>query len=495
MKYNSLIHGKNHTENIVSIEVVDPYIELYIQNTDGSIRTEYIDNKYWMLTDKPIRDFVKLKGDLHYKYGRQFTDRDEFTRMRAVYNKNNDMFSIWNPQEACMVKDGYTLFKGMKTGDVSVLAFDIETTGTQLDIYSKVLIIANTFRDHTGKITRKLFTYDSYASVSAMLSDWCDWVRKMNPTIICGHNLNTFDIPYLQHVAEMEGIDLVLGRDGSILTTERRESKFRRDGSQFIAYKRHKIFGRHIIDTFFLSIKYDVGRKYDNYKLKYIIEFEGLEAKDRQFYDASLIRKNYTVSEEWEKIKKYAEFDGDDALKLYDLMSPAQFYWTQKVPKTYQMITEGATGSQINAMMIRSYLQNMHSLPKASESVPFVGALSGGIPGIHNNVLKWDISSLYPSIILQYEVYDRHKDPEGNFLKIVKILREERLKNKKLAKDTGNKVYSDIEQSEKIGINSSYGTLGAPGLLFNSPRNAEFITKKGQEILKKAVTWATGLNL
>ena len=106
------------------------------------------------------------------------------------------------------------------------------------------------------------------------------------------------------------------------------------------------------------------------------------------------------------------------------------------------------------------------------------------------NCLKWDVASLYPSIILECEVYDEEKDPNGNFLKIMKTLTEERLKNKKLAKTS--KYHDDLQSSQKIVANSGYGFLGAEGLNFNSPRAAEFITNTGREILQTAIEWATG---
>jgi DNA polymerase elongation subunit (family B) len=48
-----------------------------------------------------------------------------------------------------------------------------------------------------------------------------------------------------------------------------------------------------------------------------------------------------------------------------------------------------------------------------------------------------------------------------------------------------------LEQSQKIGINSAYGLLGTQ-VLFNSPDNAELVTKYGREILLKSIKWATG---
>ena len=60
-----------------------------------------------------------------------------------------------------------------------------------------------------------------------------------------------------------------------------------------------------------------------------------------------------------------------------------------------------------------------------------------------------------------------------------------------MGKQTGDRYYKDLEQAQKIGINSAYGMLAAR-VNFNSPINAAFVTKKGREILGQAIEWASG---
>lgn len=490
---NTLIYGKNPLERIVSIEPLDDCAEIFIENKDGKIETQFVKNRYWILADRQInKSFIRLKGDLNYKYGAQFANREEFGKKRWTLQQENEIFSIWDAKEALMVKDGYTYFKGMRHNEVSILAFDIEATGLKHDKDSKVLIISNTFRKN-GEVVRKLFCYDEYETQGKMLSAWCEWVRSINPSVICGHNIFGYDLPYINFVADREGVALELGRDESPIRFEEKDSRFRKDQTQNLHYKRCHIYGRNLIDTMFLAIRYDaVEKKYESYGLKSIIAQEGLEVKDRQFYDTNLIRHNYKNPVEFEKIKKYALHDADDALSLYDLMSPALFYFTQAVPKSFQMMHYSATGSQLNAIMVRSYLQEMHSLPKDDPSEKFEGAISFGISGIYRNCLKIDVKSEYPSCILQYEIYDKKKDPNKNFYKMVEYFTEQRFENKRLAKETGEKYYTDMEQMQKIGINSAYGMLGAPGLLFNSPKNAALVTQKGREVIETAIKWASG---
>ena len=406
--------------------------------------------------------------------------------------KGIDCWYAYNPVEAAMIKDGYTMYKGMTIDQVSTLSFDIETTGVKIDDNSFVLLISNTFRDRLGNVSRRLFRFSDYDKPKDFLEAWCKWVREINPDIMLGHNIFGFDLPYLSRCATNAGTKLHLGRDASAIKPARYPRNFRKDGSQTYEYINYRVFGRELIDTFFLSIKYDVTRRYPNYRLKGIIDFEGLEKEGRQHWDFSKNKEPWNNPQDWTKFCKYAEEDADDALALYDLMAPQFFYYTQAMPVSFQEIINTATGSQVNKFMLRSYLQNSQAVPKADEKAPFEGGISIGNPGIYKNVYKVDVASLYPSIMLQYNIYDMNKDPDRNFLAAVEYFTNERLENKRLAAEKNERYYKDLSNGQKIMINSFYGFLGAPGLHFNYPDGAAEVTRKGREILIKAMEWATG---
>lgn len=486
--YDTLLYGKDPTERIVACETVDNTLILFIQEKNGNIRKEFRDNVHWILLPEQNQGTLKkalteLDGDGYYKWIKTFDEREQFLKMRQ-YWKKYDPYSIYDGKEASQVINGFTYYKGINIEEVSILSFDIETTGLTINDASQTIIIANTLRKN-GKVIRKMFCYNDYKNQKEMIAAWCEWVREVDPSIMCGHNIFGYDLPYL---FSCSGEEMLLGRDGSSIMFDSYESKFRRDGSQFFEYHNARIFGREIIDTMFLAYKYDVGRKYENYGLKQIIKQEGLEVDGRVHYDASTIKDNYQIPEEFEKIKSYASFDGDDALNLFDLMAPSYFYLCNTVPMPFQNVVNKASGSQINLTLIRAYLQENHSIPQASEATHYEGAISLGNPGIYHNVVKVDVASLYPSIMRQYKVCDEEKDPKGYFVKIVDKLTVERLKNKELGKKS--KHHKDLSESSKIFINSMYGMLGAPGLHFNSPEKAAFITQKGREFLQMAMDWA-----
>lgn len=487
MMLEDIIYGKNKETNIVNISVKDDTVFIFKEFSDG-VYVEEKPYRHWVLTPKSFDDScVRLKGNEYFKYYKDFDSTKEFFEAKKNLYKYG-MYTAHNFSENFMMRNGYTYFKGMKTSEVSMLSFDIETTGLdpQADD-AEVLLVTNTYRKGDYYESRTFCTND-YASDAAMLLDWANWVCELDPSLLLGHNIVLFDIPYI--LQRCPG--LPLGRFGTELTLDSFPREFRKDGSQTYTYHRVNCFGREVVDTFFVAIKADISRKYENYRLKGIIKQEGLEEEGRQHYDASLIRKNWHNPEERKKIIAYAEADSRDPIKLFDLMIPSFFYLTPYIPKPFQIMTESATGSQINALMVRSYLQADQSVAKDSPAAEFQGAVSFGNVGIYDNVFKVDVASLYPSIMRYYEIFPKGKDYNNNFLKMLNYFTDERLKNKKLAKETKERFYDDLQNAQKIVINSAYGFMGASGLNYNYPEGAALVTKYGREIITKSIEWATG---
>lgn len=485
-----LIYGKSPIKGIVSLESNDEHIELFIQNEHGEVESKKIDNRFWILCNEDPGNFKRLKGESYYKWGKQFKTKAELYNFKNSHY-HNDLFMVYDLKESSMVLKGLTYFKGLKPKDISILSFDLETTSLDHNEHAKILLISNTFRKN-GILTRKLFAYDDYSDEGEMLLDWCRWVRKMDPSILCGHNINGFDLLYLKFIADKYDLDLNLGRDGSPLRIKTRQSKKRVDGSRDIHYFKSAIYGREIVDTMFLSINYDiVAKKYVSYGLKQIIKQEGLEKANRTFYDASQIRFNYQKPTEWAKIKEYCKDDSDDALALFDLMVPAHFYLANSIPKSFQAITESATGSQLNSFLLRSYIQYGHSIPKASQLSKVKGGISFGIPGIYSNVIKIDLKSAYPSQVLRFKLYDPIKDPEANFYKMVHHFTYERFDLKEQYEKTKDPYYLAREQAGKIVINSAYGLMNTPGLNFNNSDIANKITEETRDMIELSLKWSS----
>ncbi len=490
MTHDKFIYGKDDTHGVVSLEVKDDHSILHL-NDGGTKKIRY---NHWLLyAEMPTGHCYELDGELEYKYAKKFDSLSESRQARSIAKaKGIDTYGIYNPLEAFLVKTGVTYYLGLEPSDLSVLSFDIETTGLTHDENSKVLMISNTYRVGAN-VHKRLFSIEDYSSDKEMIDAWCKFVRRVNPSVMLGHYIFNFDLPYLRYCS---GGELNLGRSGEAAQFSSYTSKFRKDGSQSYDYQNVTVQGRELIDTKFLAIKADTERRYPSYSLKPIIKFEGLEKEGRQHWDFAdvspvEIYDRYLSGDmdSWNTFKRYAQDDADDALALFDLLIPPYFYYARMIPRTLQQIINTASGSQINSFMVRSYLAEKHSIPKATESEPFEGGISFGNPGVYGECYKVDLVSFYPSIIREFKVTDAVKDPKGLFLKMVSIFTDQRLDHKALAKTTGERRFKDLEQAEKIIINSAYGFMGAPGLNFNSPKSAALVTKKGREILNKGIDY------
>lgn len=487
--YNDLIFGKNPTEKIVSVEVVEDKLHLFLE-TEKGVEVVKVPHKYWIVSSYPLDgQFLELKGDLHYKYIKLYDKKGYYFAERQKWNYKKDIFTPWDEIEMSLLLKGFTYYKGLTPTQVSILSFDIETTGIVHNENSKLLCISNTFR-RNGNYTTKLFSYKDYENEGKMIEAWCDWVREVDPSILVGHNIFNFDLQYIKFIAEKFGVKICLGRDGSNLSFRRKPSDFRVDGNRDQEYYNVKCFGREIVDTYFIAMAYDIGKKYESYGLKALIKAENMEKAGRTHYDGAKIKDNYMIPEEWEKITAYALDDSEDPIKLFDKMIPATFFTANNIPKTFQQICLSATGSKINSILLRSYLQKAHSIPKADKlEEKVIGGISEGIPGKYRNVIKIDLKSAYPSQVLRFKLYEPSKDPEANYYNITKFFAEERFRLKILAKK--DPIMKALDDAMKVLINSIYGAANTSGLHFNSSKLANRITYETRKMIEFAVEWAT----
>lgn len=497
MYSNDLIFGKDKTENIVSIEYFPtPTNNVVIfKEIDGVVSFEMRRLPFFILSEKELPGFKLMKGDNHYKWLYETFDLAELNTLKHKHREF--IYTLSDPQENLMYYNGLTYFKGMKSlQDISVLSLDLETTGLDPMNHDARILIKGVKYRNKHMTEKKMFCYDEYKSEKEFLEYIAAYINKMNPSHLTGHNIYKFDMDYLIKRAKLCGANFNIGRDKKEPIIIPWVSEFRKSQIESYDYHQIKVFGRTIVDTWFTTIRYDsFTHKYDNYKLKNIIEVEeksGNFVKNhaRTFYDGGKIRFNYKDPTEWEKIKAYCADDADDALKLYDMTIKTQFLVAPHIPKPFQKLLLSATGSQVNSLLERHYLSQGISIPKASEKLSYEGAISFGNKGIYKNTFKIDVSSLYPSIILQYGIYPEGKDVNRHFIEMVDYFTTERLKNKKLALETGDSWYKELQEVQKIFINSAYGFMGTTGLPFNYMQGAADVTKYGREIIMQTVKWA-----
>ena len=91
---------------------------------------------------------------------------------------------------------------------------------------------------------------------------------------------------------------------------------------------------------------------------------------------------------------------------LSDLLSPSYFIQAQIFPYNYQDVIVRGNATRINALFLREYFRQRHTIPE----MPMPRAFEGGytdifFTGVARNVWHCDVASLYPSIMLQFDCF------------------------------------------------------------------------------------------
>jgi DNA polymerase elongation subunit (family B) len=120
-------------------------------------------------------------------------------------------------------------------------------------------------------------------------------------------------------------------------------------------------------------------------------------------------------------------------------------------------------------------------IPQADETRKYEGGLVVCREGLWFNCAKFDIASLYPTIMLAYRIHSR-KDPDQIALRYLKTLTKQRLLLKQKAKEIGDKTAQILQEAMKMLINSLYGYYGSVYEL-NDFNAAERVTEIGCKVL------------
>ena len=425
---------------------------------------------------KTMKEFDRCVAWLKKKTG--FTPSDP----RAPYFLLND------PVQQHLLLTGRTLFKGMKLRDLRRLQVDIETACAPEFEFSnaeresdRILCIA--LADESGWV--EVLTGDE----KAMLEKFVRLVKEKDPDCIEGHNLFKFDLPYLQTRCGLHGVKFAPGRDGSAPRTH--ASRFV-IADRTLAYPRAEIYGRHVIDTYFLAMAYDVShRSLEGFGLKEVAAHFGLSAPNRTYVDGDEIARTYESDPE--TIHRYARDDIVETRAISDLLSPSFFVQAQILPFSYQNICVRGSGTKIDSLLLREYLHQKRSVPLPDPPREFAGGYTDIFEtGVIGNVHHCDVRSLYPSIMMKDELQPK-SDEIGVFLKLLGYLRDFRIQTKQqmqksVAEEERN--YLDALQSTfKILINSFYGYMGFSQARFGDFEAAERVAEEGRALLRRMIDW------
>ena len=350
-----------------------------------------------------------------------------------------------------------------------------------------------------------------------------------NPDIVTGWNVKFFDIPYLMNrFRYLMGDDFlnqfspwgVVSQSSARITAK----GFNKEQNYY------DILGVSVLDYLDLYRKHTFVRQ-ESYKLDYIGEVELGEKKTENPYDT--FKEFY--QNDYQQFVEYNIQDVELVDKLEDKMQLIALHLT--------MAYEGKVNYQDVFGQVRmwdtiiyNHLRSKNIVPPAiqeeKKSSGYEGAyVKDPVVGFHDWICSFDLNSLYPHLIMQYNIspetmvaFDPNKvsvekmlnqesnlsdldgctitpngaqfrtDKRGILPELMDKLYQERVIYKKkmiqaksMYQETGDKrllndiaANHNIQLARKIALNSAYGAIGNQYFRYFDVRHAEGITKAGQ---------------
>ena len=442
--------------------------------------------------------FQELAGRGFFRHVVAFPDRGSyFDALRHIERatdtekvRPDEVYLPGSPEQQYLMQTGRTLFKGMDFSDLVRLQLDIEVyspAGFPQATVPEHRVILVALSDSTG--WSRLVGAPGMGE-EEVLRETLDLVKERDPDVIEGHNIFSFDLPYLFERCRRHGVPVDLSRDGSPPRSYPTSMRFAERQVEFDAVE---IAGRHVIDTLHQVMAFDVfKRDLPNYTLKGAARYFGFAPEGRTYVPGDQIAQVWDTDPH--RLMEYAIDDATETERLARHLSGSTFYLTQMVPMPYGQAARTGPAAKVEALFVRGYLHARHSLPRADFGSQVVGGYTDVfVTGVVGPVVYADVESLYPSIMLNYDVQPKD-DALGLFPRLLQRLTDLRFETKDAmggAEDAHERGELDARQSAyKIVINSFYGNMGFGYALFNDFAEADRVAATGQDLLRQIMRLA-----
>ena len=379
--------------------------------------------------------------------------------------------------------------------------------------------------------------YEGFSSEKTMLARFIDWWVPNCPDVLTGWNIKLFDVPYL--IVRMERVfgeehgDHAKKAMSPFKLVRKSERTF--SGRTYLSYD---IQGVAQLDYLDIYQKFTYVTR-ESYKLDHIAEVElGHKKLDNPF---DTFKEFY--EKDWNRFVEYNIIDTVLVDQLEDKMKLIELCMTMTYDAKMNFEDVFSPVKTWDCLLYNHLLRQNIIIGQGNGRAPrtIAGAyVQEPVPGAYQWVESFDATSLYPSIIMQYNMspetlvpggtYDVDVDGmlerkykfdtddavaangqtftrsrQGHFPNIVQKFFDDRQRYKKLmiqakqdyevTKDPNTKKliakYNNFQMARKIQLNSLYGAMANEYFRYYDDRIAEGITLTGQYIIRKA---AMGLN-
>jgi DNA polymerase elongation subunit (family B) len=498
---NTLLFGADPTPRIIAIELGETgTVKVYRRENDGSTVADVEPFHPFVWCDSDVVDLgiesEKLESTLKCGWLVTVDSWKELIALRnGLRNAGRDFFAFTDPVQHYLTATGRTLFKDLlfeelKRMQIEVLSFEEPVAGVA-DAGPSDHIMSIALSDNTG--WEELLIVDPKnveESERGALKRLTSLIKECDPDVIEGHNLFRFDLPYLVSRAKKAKTKLDWGRADGFLRS--RPSRLQ-IAEKTIDYPKFTVGGRHFVDTFLLAQFYDVGmRSLAGFERTDVARhFDLCDSDEISALTGKELQRAYMSNSE--EFRRRALCGVRETRALSELLSPSYFIQAQIFPYNYQDVIVRGNATRINALFLREYFRQRHSIPE----LPMARAFEGGytdifFTGVARNVWHCDIASLYPSVMLQFDCFPA-ADQLQIFRHLLTDLRTFRLeaKSKMRAEKDPTKQHhlQALQNTFKILLNSFYGYLGFAQGHFADFDAAARVTQIGRDLLKKMIDW------
>ncbi len=318
---------------------------------------------------------------------------------------------------------------------------------------------------------------------------------------------NRFNWPYLVRRFGIAKTDLRVGRDGG----PPRQS----------LYGHFSVTGRANVDLAdFAQDLYDVKEK----TLGNVLGYLGIKGREVQPIDENQYYRYWSDQELRRKLQGKIEVETEGTLELGKdaLDYIVQLSSLSGLPP--DQVLAAAVGFRVDNHMMMEAHRLGELIPTRNEMpvIPYKGAIVLKPElGIHENVAVVDFSSMYPSLMVKYNIspdtvlgedegeesyvvpevgWRFRKQPLGFYAIVLRSLLEERrrLKREGAKAQKGSREYRLLkarERAVKIITNATYGYAGWAGSRWYSKQVAESAAALGRDTIKRSITIAKKLGL
>ena len=391
---------------------------------------------------------------------------------------SNKEFMACSPVEQHMIETGERLFKGYENyDDLLRMSFDIETQGLNPKIHriEQIGIRTNHGFEKIITITGETDEERDKNELKA-IEETVAIMAKLKPDVIFGHNSEVFDWDFFIVRSQILGTtfeEISLKYFKHPIYKKAKESILKL-GGEMEYYRPTIMWGHNILDSLHAVRRaqaLDSNMKSAN--LKYITKYLDLKKANRVYVPGNIISKTWNITEpkfafndengDWYEItqkhpltKNYVAKSGRYIVERYLLddiweaekvelkLNESNFLVAKMLPTTFTRACTMGTAGIWKLIMLAWCYENGLAVPSTGNNKRFTGGLSRLLKtGYVSRIVKLDYNSLYPSIILTWNVRTP-LDVTHIMLHLLEYILTQREKYKELKGDAG-------EKAKKIG--------------------------------------------